>query len=362
LSQVTYKDKSEKSETRKVYYEGSDTLSGGYNLCYNWDYGTASDAEVGRAWRVEKPATANLKYYAGPVTEAYDGFTGPGMVEIYVPNRRGQRVPVWTDQDCTIGTTILAVKDGSYALGAQTDGYDCSRAAQTVDRSTPGTVYAELFGIDILESQEQSQLLLLESEVSNIHSEVLILESEMAAIGAPDVTAVKSHVLVLESEMSTANESIDSLQSNVAANVGSIDSLATVLLATESEAAANALSIDSLAVVLNAVSEAESTHWKAIESELSALSEHEISNASLIEVASQAALAVSVELLLEESVVNGVSEALSVALLSTASYVSTGAYGSKGGDIGHLDVKMGTINIAGTDYAFVSNISLVAST
>jgi len=220
MSQVTYKDISEKLTTKKVWYEGSDTLVGGSLLCYNGDYGTASSADTARAWRVEKPATANLKYFAGVLAEKYDNFTGPGMVEIYVSTRRGQRINILSDQNCTLGSTILAVKNADYAAGAAADGYNIARAAQTVDRSgTDGQVQVELYGFDPIELEIQSdldtvesKLLLVESEAASNDSEILFIESE--------ISQVQSKVLLLESETA----SLQSLVGIVAkAAVSSLD-------------------------------------------------------------------------------------------------------------------------------------------
>jgi len=133
-------------ETKRVYYEGSDTLQEGYALCYNFNYGTASAADTARLMRVEKPATANLEYFAGVVHPDSAGKTGPCYVTIIVPSVQGEAANVHTDQNCTLGTTELAAQDGSYALGAAGAGAPAvAKALQTVDRSvTNGLVFARL--------------------------------------------------------------------------------------------------------------------------------------------------------------------------------------------------------------------------
>lgn len=126
--------------TKRVYYEGSDTLRTGYALCYNYDYGTASEADFDRWVRVEKPATANLGYFAGVVHPSNDGFVGPGWINIITKSSicRG-----WTDLSCTLGSTSLTIVDGSYAL--HNGGTAVGTAMQTVDRSgTAGTVLTRL--------------------------------------------------------------------------------------------------------------------------------------------------------------------------------------------------------------------------
>ncbi len=227
MSQVTYKNRSEKTEKKKVeFYNGtgsSVTLHQGYAFCYDQDYGTASDASLYRIWRVERPATANLLYFAGVLTEGYDGeIVANGetkVVEIYVPNRRGQGVLVWTEESCTINATYLAPQNGVFALGAASDSYTVALAAQTVDRSvTNGTVLARLFGVDLnqvgIESELTaaeseldlvseavvavgSQLLLLESEAAGLASEILLLESETAEV--VDSDAITSGIVTTSS-------------------------------------------------------------------------------------------------------------------------------------------------------------------
>ncbi|HUU59217.1 MAG TPA: hypothetical protein VMZ50_06720 [Phycisphaerae bacterium] len=152
MSQVTYK--SEKVSKKRVYYTGGDTLQEGYCLSYDRDYGTASASEIARAYRVEKPAAANLKYFAGVVAEEDSGKTGPCWVSVIEPQPNpGRLVKVYTDQDCTLGTTKLAVQNASYAAGAAgSSNVTVATAMQTVDRSeTNGTVLAQLEGASSIE-------------------------------------------------------------------------------------------------------------------------------------------------------------------------------------------------------------------
>ena len=152
MSQVTYK--SEKVSKKRVYYTGSDQLLEGYCLCYDRDYGTAADSDIARAYRVEKPTTANLKYFAGVVSEEDSGKTGPCWITIIEPQPcPGRLVKVYTDQDCTLGSTKLAVKDASYAAGAAgASNVTLATAMQTVDRSgTAGTVLGQLEGASSVE-------------------------------------------------------------------------------------------------------------------------------------------------------------------------------------------------------------------
>jgi len=146
-SQVTYKN--EKLATKMVRYTGTDTLGEGYALCYDRDTGTAGASDEARAYQAEKPATANLKFFAGVVHPTSAGKTGPCWVKIIIPESRGVVCNVHADQDCTQLTTKLAVKDNSYALGAAGSGtVNVATAVQTVDRSSSaGSVQAILEGV-----------------------------------------------------------------------------------------------------------------------------------------------------------------------------------------------------------------------
>jgi hypothetical protein len=162
-----------KAKTIKVYYEGSDTLYTGYALCYNYDTtdnwagvasidatttastitesGTTAEGSQneGKLLRVEKPATANLQWFAGVVTADYDGFTGPGPVDIYVPN--GAIVPVRSYVSSTVGKHALAIQNGQYYIGNPAAGTTNGAAkyvavtVETVNRSsTAGVCLARL--------------------------------------------------------------------------------------------------------------------------------------------------------------------------------------------------------------------------
>ena len=156
-----------KARTIRVYYEGSDTLYEGYALCYNYDTTdnwmgkSAADLTVesattaegyqneGKFIRVEKPATANLQWFAGVVAGNAGGITGPCALDIYVPN--GAIVPVRSKISSTVGKHALAIQNAQYYLGnpaaGNTNGAGryVAVAEETVDRSsTEGLCLARL--------------------------------------------------------------------------------------------------------------------------------------------------------------------------------------------------------------------------
>ena len=150
MSQVTYK--SEKVSKKRVMFENntgsSVTVRGGWQVVYDQNQGTATDVDGERATRVQIN-DGNAKNYAGALTEEHDGKIvadgGTRLMDIYVPTADGQKVPIWTDQNCTIDVTILTLQDNSHVAGGVIEGRPIARAMQTVDRSsTAGLVQALL--------------------------------------------------------------------------------------------------------------------------------------------------------------------------------------------------------------------------
>jgi hypothetical protein len=147
MTDVTYS--SEPLSRKRVYYIGTDVLQEGYCLCYDRDSNTGSSAggaDVARAVEVEKPAGDNLKYFAGVLADTDAGKTGPCWIDLVEPSATGRLVKVFTDQNCTILTTRLALAAGTYAAtaaGAAT--VTIATAMQTINRSAAsGTVLAQL--------------------------------------------------------------------------------------------------------------------------------------------------------------------------------------------------------------------------
>lgn len=158
------------ADRKRVYYtESSTTIREGMPVCYEfdatenvlgYDRGAGGDASCqtspettaegnqneGKFMRVEDPDADNIGAFAGVVAGAsYAGLTGPRWLDIYVPN--GAVVPVRTNQNCVVGSTILAVHTGEQALTApfEVAGRAVAVAWETVDRSsTDGICLAKL--------------------------------------------------------------------------------------------------------------------------------------------------------------------------------------------------------------------------
>jgi hypothetical protein len=145
---VTYGLTDVKPKLKRVYYEGSDTLGTGYALCYNQDYGTAAEADVSRAKRVEKPSTSNNMFFAGVVAPSSGGLVGPCWIDIILPGSKS--VEVYAKANCTISTTQqrrITFEAGQYyfaGLGYGFPGQGSAIVKQTLDRSTAGLLLVDL--------------------------------------------------------------------------------------------------------------------------------------------------------------------------------------------------------------------------
>jgi len=153
MTQVVYdNEKITKKACIFVNATGSSVdINDGWNVCYDADYGTATAEDGLRAMRVELPTAANRKNYAGVIATGGRAITVPNgktqKVDVIVPSKRGQKINIFTDQNCTQDTTLLSLK-ASHIAGGDTQGPVIARALQTVDRSgTNGLVQAEFFGI-----------------------------------------------------------------------------------------------------------------------------------------------------------------------------------------------------------------------
>jgi hypothetical protein len=117
--------KTNKVEKKQVYYEGTDTLRKGYLLCYNQDTTTDMNGATiadglacnGKYLRVEKPATANIPYFAGVVAPESDGITGPAWITVVEPTG-GPMVQVYSDADDDAIIEALWLQNGSYLAGS----------------------------------------------------------------------------------------------------------------------------------------------------------------------------------------------------------------------------------------------------
>lgn len=132
-SQVQHVPGPDALRRKAVYYGGTDTIKNGYAFCYDQDYTTDNTGGT----RVEKPAAANLKCFAGLAQGLpAAGRKGPCEIQLVVPDVNPQVCMAWTDQSCTATTTKLFVQPGAYELGEIGSGIEVALADEDADRST----------------------------------------------------------------------------------------------------------------------------------------------------------------------------------------------------------------------------------
>jgi hypothetical protein len=166
------------AERKRVFFRpstSSDVIKVGHLVCYNSDLaadykertvnpataqlggsGATTYAEGAQTYNarftvVEKPSSStNTRHFAG-IVAALGPLAGTDGDEIeIVPLKEGVVVPVWTNANCAINTTVLGVANNSYIAQVSTQDGDplaIGVVVETVDRSnTNGLVWCRLYG------------------------------------------------------------------------------------------------------------------------------------------------------------------------------------------------------------------------
>ncbi len=101
-----------------VWYFGTDALLEGEALCFNADYGTATDADGNRSSIVERPTITNANNFAGVVVQPKEanaaGATTPDLVELYIP---GSVCNVYTLVDTVINVGAITALSNTADAG-----------------------------------------------------------------------------------------------------------------------------------------------------------------------------------------------------------------------------------------------------
>ncbi len=150
--------------TKRVYWRpvtATTVLKVGQPVCYSSDsvldhkertadpthlgltkdtYAEGEQEFTGRLFIVEEPLTANLMSFAGIVKSLGPEAGADGdFIEIFVPTE-GAVVPVWTDENCAVNTTILGIHNAE--VDVSYPGVPIGVAMETKDRSgTDGMVW-----------------------------------------------------------------------------------------------------------------------------------------------------------------------------------------------------------------------------
>lgn len=166
---------SERYVVKEVLFKpatSTDKVYEGYLVCYNYDettdfegnsatvnnysrsatsFAEGSQDYTARFTRVEKPSGKNVDFFAGVVHKDSNGAGDGDIIKIIVPTK-GTVVPVYTDVDCTNGSTALAVMNGSYKAtdpeysGSTDRGRIIGVANETIDRSSTSGLTWMRFG------------------------------------------------------------------------------------------------------------------------------------------------------------------------------------------------------------------------
>lgn len=95
----------------EVWYAGTDALKEGEGLCYNTDFGTATERNGRRGNHVERPSRTNHYAFAGVLEHDYKANSTGQFVRIFVPGSKGVNVALGVDT--VIGTGVLTFTAGT---------------------------------------------------------------------------------------------------------------------------------------------------------------------------------------------------------------------------------------------------------
>ncbi len=97
--------------SQHVWFMGTGALLEGQAVCFNWDFGTAGDADCRRFNRVEPPSITNAQFFAGVAARDYsanaNGATRPQLIEIYGPGSLCNVLGISSAGDTVIGVGRL---------------------------------------------------------------------------------------------------------------------------------------------------------------------------------------------------------------------------------------------------------------
>lgn len=305
----------------------TDTLRAGYVVCYDHDRNTdmsgtsvaAGTLNPARFLCVEKPKTANLRFVAGIVCPESEGAVNGDWIDIYELN--GADIQVWTDQDCTNGTTTLAATDGSYictATGAAN--VALGLAKDTINRSVDN-------GFCLMKSYPTAGLIgditavsaalstLQESAVSDLTSAVSDLDSRCDSLTTAIASVESSLSSVIASQAVIASDATSEAKAS-----GHSELLSQAKILSDLVETVDSKQNDSITSLIAADDSLES----ALSDATSAVKESAFSHISSLEVnLSDAISAVKSDLVSALSDVDSRCDSLATALASVESTLSS---------------------------------------
>lgn len=97
-----------------VWYSSNAALKEGQAVCYNFDYGTATEYDPSRFSRVETPTILNAQLFAGVAACNYAAVSGGQMIEIYLP---GSVCNIYVAVSTVLNTGLLTFSVDSATVG-----------------------------------------------------------------------------------------------------------------------------------------------------------------------------------------------------------------------------------------------------
>jgi len=202
----------------------ADELKAGHVVCYDHDRSTdmsgttvsAGTLNPARFLCVEKPKTANLRFVAGIVCPESEGAVNGDWINIYELN--GADIQVWTDQDCTNGTTTLAVTDDSYIVtAAGAANVALGLAKDTIARAgTNGFCLMKSYPsaglIGDITAVSAALSTLQESAVSDLTSAVSDLDSRCDSLTLAVASIESTHRSVIASQAKIASDATSAVK------------------------------------------------------------------------------------------------------------------------------------------------------
>ncbi len=136
-----------------VWFEGTTALLEGQAVCYNFNYGTATDKDGRRCNRVEVPSVTNARFFAGVCDQKHAASSTGQLIRINKPGSWCNVLAITTGDDTVVGVgrltfeiTATVATNGSFRLAGLPGEGSCT-PMQTVDLSEESagvTVFAKL--------------------------------------------------------------------------------------------------------------------------------------------------------------------------------------------------------------------------
>ena len=167
-----------------MWFEGDDALEKGIGLCYNADYGTATEKDEHRRTNLELPTTANCMRFAGVTQKSYPARVGGQRVDILLP---GGVAEVAVGVDTVVNSTALTCSCSSVDAGRFTQPGFPGRGSATALQTKASLLGGDIIGTAALDT---TGLILTDGGATFVTDEVAIGDKVIIPAGESDGTNV----------------------------------------------------------------------------------------------------------------------------------------------------------------------------